>query len=383
MQPDVVIVPCDQYTVEACKDALVRVLAPIGGLDWVHAGMRVAIKANLVSHMKPEKAATTHPAMLCALVQLLRQRGAEVVIGDSPGGLYNSAYVGSVYRATGMHAVEQYGGKLNEDFSQAIAENPDGMVCKRFQYTAYLDQADAIINFCKLKSNGMMGMSNAAKNLFGVIPGTMKPEFHFQFPDAADFARMIVDLDEYFKPVLSICDAVFGMEGNGPTAGTPRKIGAVLASRSPHQLDLACAKIIGLEIHQVPTLAAALERGLIPERVADLDICGTLEDWIVPDFQLVENRNSLQFQNLLPGVLGKWTGGTVKRLLGSTPRVNAKECIGCKKCHDICPAKAITMKQNLPNIDRKRCIRCFCCQEFCPKGAMKVHRPIIARILNK
>ncbi len=383
MQPDVVIVPCDQYTVEACKDALVRVLAPIGGLDWVHAGMRVAIKANLVSHMKPEKAATTHPAMLCALVQLLRQRGAEVVIGDSPGGLYNSAYVGSVYRATGMHAVEQYGGKLNEDFSQAIAENPDGMVCKRFQYTAYLDQADAIINFCKLKSHGMMGMSNAAKNLFGVIPGTMKPEFHFQFPDAADFARMIVDLDEYFKPVLSICDAVVGMEGNGPTAGTPRKIGAVLASRSPHKLDLACAKIIGLEIHQVPTLAAALERGLIPERVADLDICGTLEDWIVPDFQLVENRNSLQFQNLLPGVLGKWTGGTVKRLLGSTPRVNAKECIGCKKCHDICPAKAITMKQNLPNIDRKRCIRCFCCQEFCPKGAMKVHRPIIARILNK
>ena len=113
MQPDVVIVPCDQYTVEACRDALVRVLAPIGGLDWVHAGMRVAIKANLVSHMKPEKAATTHPAMLCALVQLLRQRGAEVVIGDSPGGLYNSAYVGSVYRATGMHAVEQYGGKLN------------------------------------------------------------------------------------------------------------------------------------------------------------------------------------------------------------------------------------------------------------------------------
>lgn len=383
MQPDVVIVPCDQYTVEACKDALVRVLAPIGGLDWVHAGMRVAIKANLVSHMKPEKAATTHPAMLCALVQLLRQRGAEVVIGDSPGGLYNSAYVGSVYRATGMHAVEQYGGKLNEDFSQAIAENPDGMVCKRFQYTAYLDQADAIINFCKLKSHGMMGMSNAAKNLFGVIPGTMKPEFHFQFPDAADFARMIVDLDEYFKPVLSICDAVVGMEGNGPTAGTPRKIGAVLASRSPHKLDLACAKIIGLEIHQVPTLAAALERGLIPERVADLDICGTLEDWIVPDFQLVENRNSLQFQNLLPGVLGKWTGGTVKRLLGSTPRVNAKECIGCKKCHDICPAKAITMKQNLPNIDRKRCIRCFCCQEFCPKGAMEVHRPIIARILNK
>ena len=33
-------------------------------------------------------------------------------------------------------------------------------------------------------------------------------------------------------------------------------------------------------------------------------------------------------------------------------------------------------------IDKKKCITCFCCQEFCPKGAMKVHRPLIARILN-
>lgn len=383
MQPDVVIVPCEEYTIAACTDALTQVLAPIGGLDWVTPGMKVAIKANLVSHMKPEKAATTHPAMLCSLVQLLRQRGAEVIIGDSPGGLYNSAYVGSVYRATGLHETEKYGARLNENYGQAVAENPNGMVCKRFQYTAYLDEADAIIDFCKLKSHGMMGMSNAAKNMFGVIPGTMKPEYHFQFPNARDFARMIVDLDEYFKPVLSISDAVIGMEGNGPTAGTPRKIGAVLASRSPHKLDLVCAKIIGLEPDQVPTLEAALERGLIPKSVEALSIAGQLADFIVPDFQLVENRNSLEFRNLLPGVLGTWTSGAVKRLLSSVPKVNKQECVSCEKCHQICPAKAITMQNHLPHIDRTRCIRCFCCQEFCPKGAMKVHRPVIARLLNK
>lgn len=383
MQPDVAIAPCEEYTVEACTQALTQVLEPFDGLNWVTPGMRVAIKANLVSHMKPEKAATTHPAMLCALVKLLRQRGAEVVIGDSPGGLYNSAYVSSVYRATGLHKVEEFGARLNEDFSQAVAENPNGMVCKRFQYTAYLDNADAIIDFCKLKSHGMMGMSNAAKNMFGVIPGTMKPEYHFQFPNARDFARMIVDLDEYFQPVLSISDAVIGMEGNGPTAGTPRKIGAVLASRSPHKLDLACAKIIGLAPNQVPTLEAALERGLIPEHVEDLSFTGQLEDFVVSDFKLVENRNSLEFRNLFPGVLGEWTSNTVKRLLSSVPKVQKNECVGCKKCQQICPAKAITMQHNLPHIDRNRCIRCFCCQEFCPKGAMQVHRPAIARLLNK
>ena len=30
---------------------------------------------------------------------------------------------------------------------------------------------------------------------------------------------MIVDIDEYFRPEISIIDAVVGMEGNGPTAG--------------------------------------------------------------------------------------------------------------------------------------------------------------------
>ncbi|MBO7293100.1 MAG: 4Fe-4S dicluster domain-containing protein, partial [Clostridia bacterium] len=58
------------------------------------------------------------------------------------------------------------------------------------------------------------------------------------------------------------------------------------------------------------------------------------------------------------------------------------ECIGCEKCKNVCPAKAITMKKRRPVIDRALCIRCFCCQEFCPVGAMKVRRPAVARLLN-
>ena len=56
--------------------------------------MRVVIKANLVSAMKPEKAATTHPALLSALTHLLREKGAHVVIGDSPGGTYAAPHFG-------------------------------------------------------------------------------------------------------------------------------------------------------------------------------------------------------------------------------------------------------------------------------------------------
>ena len=52
-------------------------------------------------------------------------------------------------------------------------------------------------------------------------------------------------------------------------------------------------------------------------------------------------------------------------------------------CAEICPAKAIVMKDGKAKIDRADCIRCFCCQEFCPKSAMKVGRTAIASLFSK
>ncbi|MBQ7293019.1 MAG: DUF362 domain-containing protein [Clostridia bacterium] len=377
------MVKCDSYENEAVKVALSEAIDKIGGLDWVESGMKIAIKANLVSFMAPEKAATTHPVLLCELVKMLVDKGAEIVIGDSPGGIYNSVYVNKVYKATGMAETEKYGAKLNRNFNQNEAQNPEGTVLKKFTYTAYLDDADAIINFCKLKTHGMMGMSAAAKNIFGVIPGTLKPEYHFRFPRHDDFARMMVDLDEYFKVKMCICDAVVGMEGNGPTMGTPRKIGAILASESPHKMDLVCAKIIGLEKDDVPTLVAAAERGLIPETVDGLNVYGNIDHFVIKDFKNIPVHTSIEFKKDSTKFFGKMASLVTGSALRSRPKLKAAECVGCGVCRDICPAKAIKIEKNKATIDRKLCIRCFCCQEFCPKGAMKVKRTFIARLLNK
>lgn len=380
---EVSVVSCPSYEPAVCRRALEAVLAPIGGLGFVTPGMRIIIKANLVSAMKPDRAATTHPALLCALTEMLRERGASVVIGDSPGGLYTAAYVGAVYRVTGIDEAEACGAVLNRDFSQATASFPEAAVAHSFQYTRYLDDADAIIDFCKLKTHGMMGMSAAAKNLFGVIPGTMKPEYHFRYPDQRDFARMIVDLNEYFKPRLCIVDAVVGMDGNGPTAGDPRPIGALLAGLSPHKTDLACASLIGLSREDVPTLEAARERGLIPESADQLEIAGNLSDFTPEEFHNVGVHNGHLFTDKLPGALGLLQSKTLNFFLSARPGVRRQECVGCRKCEQICPAHAITMKKGKPSIDRSKCIRCFCCQEFCPKGAMKVRRTPVAKLLNR
>ncbi len=205
---DVSIVKCNSYSESDVSTAMDKLIDLIGGLDFVKPKMKIAIKANLVTFMKPEQAGTTHPSLLCDLVKRLTKLGADVTVGDSPGGIYNSAYLKTVYSTTKVNEIEKYGGKLNYNFSQSEAHFDDAKIAKKFPYTSYLDDADIIINFCKLKTHGMMAMSAATKNMFGVIPGTQKPEFHYRYPNHSDFANMLIDLNEYFKPALCFVDAI-------------------------------------------------------------------------------------------------------------------------------------------------------------------------------
>ncbi len=374
---DVAVVRCKTYNVEAVKPALEEALNAVNGLDFVMPGMKIIIKPNLVSFKKPDAAATTHPALLEALVEMLLARGADVTIGDSPGGPHSLPLLNRVYAATGMDRLEKLGAKLNRNMNEKTVDFPEGKVLKNFTYTEYLDEADAIIDFCKLKSHGMLGMSAAVKNLFGTIPGLKKPEVHYKFQNDAEFADMLVDLNEYFKPRLAICDAVVGMEGNGPTAGTPRQIGAIIASKSTYYADVVGAELIGMNIDGLPTLQAAYERGFAPASSKNLRVYGDICALTVDDFKAppVRGLSFMRKGNVLHFIS--------KAALEHKPTLKKRFCVGCGKCARICPAKAIEMKNKKPHINREKCIRCFCCQEFCPRAAMVAHRPLAAKVLNK
>lgn len=374
---DVAVVRCKTYDVEAVKPALEEAVNAVNGLDFVKPGMKIIIKPNLVSFKKPDAAATTHPALLEALVEMLLARGADVTIGDSPGGPHSLPLLNRVYAATGMDRVEKLGAKLNRNMNEKTVDFPEGKVLKNFTYTEYLDEADAIIDFCKLKSHGMLGMSAAVKNLFGTIPGLKKPEVHYKFQNDAEFADMLVDLNEYFKPRLAICDAVVGMEGNGPTAGTPRQIGAIIASKSTYYADVVGAELIGMNIDGLPTLQAAYERGFAPASSKNLRVYGDIRALTVDDFKAPPVRGSsfMRKGNVLHFIS--------KAALEHKPTLKKRFCAGCGECARMCPAKAIEMKNKKPHINREKCIRCFCCQEFCPRAAMVAHRPLAAKVLNK
>lgn len=314
---DVALAACEGYEDPAVEAALRQAVDAIDGLSFVKPGMRIVVKVNLVTAMKPDTAATVHPSVVCALVKLLRERGAEVVLGDGPGGIYSAGYLRVVYDVCGMRRAEEFGAKLNDDFSVQEVAYPEAAKAKHFPYTAYLGKADAIIDLCKLKTHGMMGMTCAIKNFFGSIPGAKKPEFHYMFPRPEDFADVLVDLYEYSAPRLCICDAVVGMEGNGPTMGTPRPIGCLIAAKNGHMLDAVAAGLIGLSPEEIPTLSVR-ENALFCRRSCLPSLC-------------TEMRNSLRFRISKPSPRSPtcfstcWETDCPARLLilssgGSSPR---------------------------------------------------------------
>ena len=376
-----VIAECPDYESKNVRAALKAALTGIGGLDWVRPGMRIGVKLNLCSARKPEQAATTHPVMAAELTRLLTERGASVVLGDSPGEPFTAAVMRLVYNQTGMRLCEEAGGKLNDDFSHRTVSFPEGKSVHEFEYCSWLSGCDAIINFSKLKSHGLMGMTAAVKNLYGVIPGTVKSEYHFLHTDPLDFANMLVDLNEYVRPVLCLCDAVEIMEGNGPTQGTPRHLGLILAGKDPYELDRLGAAILTLKEDEIPYMTAAKQRGFFsserPEEyaaetqryaVTGFTRSGSTSSWFVADPEDKPVRKVLK--------------KALYVLMRSRPEPE-DSCTGCGHCVRGCPAKAIELKNGKARIDRRRCVRCFCCQEFCPTGAMKVKRSLAARIVSK
>lgn len=384
MEKNVFVVDCNNYETQHTYNKLKELLVNNNLLDFVKKDMVIAIKANLVAPMKPDSAATTHPSLLIALCKILIELGAKVIVGDSPGGLYQEIYLNTIYKKTQIDKVLEVGACLNHDFEKEIVDTNNLKVVRHLDCCSWLLKADAIINFSKMKTHGMMSLSAATKNMFGSVPGTIKLEYHYRYSSHEDFANMLIDIQEFYKCKLHICDAILAMEGNGPTMGKPKPIGLLLASKSCYNLDLVCCKLMNLDIQNVPTITQAIKRGLSCENVSDVSLNMNIDSYVDKTFVNIQHSDNIQFfsdnhKNFFKRMIGK----IAKRVLIVRPKANKKECIGCQKCADICPAKAIEMKNKKPVINKKVCIRCFCCQEFCPVGAMKTHRTLISRIITK
>lgn len=386
----VVVISAEKYEPQCINQAVSEMFSHLNLPSDTFSGKNVFLKINLVRDMPPERCGTTHPLVTAACARhLAYEMGANsVTVGDSSGGFFTDNFMKTVYRVTQTDkAVEMANAQavaagqtpkvfLNSNYQSRRCAFEGG----RLHSIEIIDAftcADTVVNLGKLKTHSFTGFTGCVKNLFGLIPGLVKVDMHSKFSNLMEFCDMLVDIERFAhdKISLNILDAVIGMEGEGPTNGTPRHIGKLLASVCPYAVDIAGVSLFA-DPRQMPLLITAAERQIIPADIlsaADVDYAALQSDFI-KDFQTVKvvNTDFIRLPRFMRRVL--------KSVVSPRVTVRKNRCKACWKCVKHCPGKALAIKKGAAHVTQKKCIRCYCCQELCPHNAIRLSKPLVHRI---
>ena len=326
-------------------------------IDW--KGKRVLLKPNMLAAWKPERAVTTHPAIVTAVIASLERRGARVMVGDNPG----AHEYGDAGRAADVSGLRAAAGDRWVDLATSPVEvEVNSRHFPRLAISREVLEADLVVNLPKLKTHMQTTLSGAVKNMFGILVGSQKAKVHHVCAGIAEFAEAIVDIYAIRPPALSIMDAVVGMEGNGPSGGKPRTINRIIASTHGVAVDGVFAAMVGLAPDRVGILRAARGRGLGAVDVADMDIEGNIPRLL---------RFKLPMNVVGEDLVSRISGRIMGRMGSPRFRLRQDACTKCGTCAKGCPTGAITLKP-FPTWNYERCIGCYCCYELCEQDAIKL-----------
>ncbi|MDP2181559.1 MAG: DUF362 domain-containing protein [Actinomycetota bacterium] len=371
---------CSTYDAAELQESLERAMAPLGTMSaFVAPGQKVLLKVNLLAKAEPERAVTTHPELVRALIRSARAAGGIVTVGDSPGGPNTAGMVRGIFRTSGIATVcaEEDVPLLLFDDDVVRTTGVAHSLYGSFTLGRAVVETDVLISVPKFKTHGFMMFTGAVKNLFGCVPGLEKAQYHLKVPEREDFGAMLVDLMQACKPALAVMDAVVGMEGDGPAGGSPREIGALIASADCVALDVVASAMAGFDPMEVYTNAAAARQGMGPRSAEEVQVVG--EDWhrLAPEaFALPARDVGRRMPPWLKTTLRGWT-------LARPVLESAAGCTKCGTCAESCPVDAIVVGSNGPTFDRDTCIRCYCCQELCPPQVIGLKTPPMARLMTR
>ncbi|MDO5435430.1 MAG: DUF362 domain-containing protein [Clostridia bacterium] len=382
----VALVPVAGYDEQKVYEAVETGISLLGGWErFVSENEKILLKPNLLSGSLPQKAVTTHPAVFGAVAASLRKAGYSCLqYGDSPGNPATSPDKAADLSGIREQA-ERYGIEKADFDGGSIVRFPEGKTAKSFYLCSGVQQADALISICKMKTHALERITGAVKNLYGCICGVNKAAGHALYPSGEKFADMLADLHLCVRPRLHIMDGIIAMEGNGPSSGTPVRMNVLLFSSDPVALDTVFCRLIDLDPASVPTCPAGARAGIgtmntdeirIVTPDGEISAARAAELYGKPDFDVFREklRESLimKFMPLLP-------------VLQHRPKADMKRCVGCGICQEACPVpeKAVKSGNGKKAVyDYKKCIRCYCCQEMCPVKAISVYRSPLNKLLG-
>jgi len=329
-------------------------------LSGLKSGDRVLVKPNFISFNPPERAVTTHPVFIRAVVKFLLSNGFKVLVGDIPGRVIPTSKYPEISGLTGIKDENLEISELAVFGFNDVKRN--FLKLDELHLPKVLWEVKKLFNLPKMKTHSLTFITGATKNLFGLTPRKDRLKIH-RITSNVEFSKAVYDI-AYSIPIpqIVIMDGIIGMEGDGPSYGTPVELDSVIITDDPLLADYAMTKIMGFREESIPLFkAVGIPKG---------EIIGLSS---IPQ-KKCEPPKTFKASSVISTVAGV-IFSTFINVVQTVPEVNKSMCIKCGVCAAKCPAKAITLSP-YPVFDRDKCIMCYCCHELCPEGAIYLKKRI-------
>lgn len=265
--PKVFVEKCESYNPLETERAVRKVLSNIDLKSSV-SDKKILLVPNLLFGAEPEMCITTHPSILEAVIKVLKDYNAKILVGDSP--FSDDPF--EAYIIAGFKDVCERQDVKFVDFGSGKYYNfENGKHLKGIRITAFLDEVDMVINIPKVKCHQQMYFTGAMKGIFSLVTTYRRGLLHLRSGSDSVLGEAILDIFNFVKPKLSIFDGVYGLEGNGPgSGGEPKFAGFISCSQDAIALDYATMKLVGLNPNKASLMKAAKRRGQLDENSVEI-----------------------------------------------------------------------------------------------------------------
>jgi len=227
-------------------------------LRLIHYGLpkrirSVVIKPNMCYYWDYSTGETTDPNFVAALIDVIRDQvspDVNISIVESDASAMKCKYA---FKMLGYEKLAQRMGVQLVNLSEDEGEQVKVIVGEQlfqFMIPQTIHTADLLVNVPKIKYMKGTGISCALKNVFGCNPYPYKFRYHGKLDEA------IVALNKIMRFHLCV------VEGNVVSGVQPRRLGLVMASQDPVAIDVAAAKIAGLNPRAINHITLAKREGL-------------------------------------------------------------------------------------------------------------------------